>query len=56
MVALSLWKIVRCLDFVTPMDGSHVILECSSLLRFVTLMDGSIVITDGSSFVEFFLL
>ena len=34
MVALSLWKVVRCLDFITPMDGSPVIIEGSSLLRF----------------------
>ena len=34
MVALSLWKVVRCWDFVTLMDGSLVIMEGSSLLRF----------------------
>ena len=34
MVALSLWNVVRCSDFVTPMDGSLVIMEGSSLLGF----------------------
>ena len=34
VVALSLWKVVHCLDFVTPMNGSLVIMEGSSLLRF----------------------
>ena len=34
IVALSLWKVVRCLDFVTLMDGSLVIMEGSFLLRF----------------------
>ena len=34
MVALSLWKVVCCDDFVTLMDCSLVIMEGSSLLRF----------------------
>ena len=34
MIALSLWKVVHCYDFVTTMDGSLVIMECSLLLRF----------------------
>ena len=34
MVALSLWKVVHCWDFLTEMDGSLVIMESSSLLRF----------------------
>ena len=34
MVALSLWKVVCCLDFVTPMDASLVIMEGSSLMIF----------------------
>ena len=34
IVAMSLSKVVRCLDFVTPMDGILVIMEGSSLLIF----------------------
>ena len=37
MVALSLWKVVCCRDFVTPMDGSLVIMEHSLLLIFLLL-------------------
>ena len=37
MVALSLWKVVRCWIFVTTMDGSLVILEGSLLSRFLLL-------------------
>ena len=29
MVALSLWKVVYCRDFFTPMDGSLVVMEGS---------------------------
>ena len=32
MVALSLWKVISCWDFVTLMDGSLVIMEGSLLL------------------------
>ena len=31
MVAFSLWKVVCGCDFITPMDGSHVIMEGSML-------------------------
>ena len=48
MVAMSLCKVVHCGDFVTPMDGSLVIIEGSSLLS-VTPLDGSLVIMEGSS-------
>ena len=34
MVALSLWKVVICWDFIILMDGSLVITEASSLLIF----------------------
>ena len=34
MLALSLWKVVRCCDFVTPLDASLVIMEGSLLSRF----------------------
>ena len=54
MATLSLWKVVCCRDFVTPMDGRLLIIEGSSLLSFVTPMDGSLVITQGSLFVEIF--
>ena len=37
MVALSLWKVVCCRVFVTPMDGSLVITEGSLLSRFLLL-------------------
>ena len=37
MVALSLWKVVSCRDFFTPMDGSLVIMEHSLLLIFLLL-------------------
>ena len=37
MVALSLWKLVCCRDFVIPMDGSLVIMEGSLLSRFFSL-------------------
>ena len=37
MVALSLWKVVCCRDFVTPMDGSLFIIEGSLLSRFLAL-------------------
>ena len=37
MVALSLWKVVCCRDFVTPMDGRLFIMEGSLLSRFLLL-------------------
>ena len=37
MVVLSLLKVVRCSDFVTLMDGSHVIMEGSFLSIFLLL-------------------
>ena len=37
MIVLSLWKVVYCLDFVTPMDGSLVIMEHILLLIFLLL-------------------
>ena len=37
VVALSLWKVVRCLDFVTPMDVSLVIMEGSMWSIFLLL-------------------
>ena len=37
MVALSLWKVVYCRYFVTPMDGSLVIMEGSLLSIFLLL-------------------
>ena len=37
VVALSLWKVVRCLDFITLMDASLVVMEGSLLSRFLLL-------------------
>ena len=57
MVALSLWKVVCCLDFFTPMDGSLVIMEGSLFFHiFVNPMDGSLVIMEGSLLFIFLLL
>ena len=43
--------------FVTPMDGSLVIMEGNLLLRFlVTPMDGSLVIKEGSLLLRFLFL
>ena len=38
MVALSLWKVVRCRDFVTQMDGSLVFMEDSLLSRSLLII------------------
>ena len=48
MVALSLWKVVCCYDFVNPMDCSLVIMQGSLLMRFVTPMNANLVIMEGS--------
>ena len=53
MATLPLWKVVRCLDFFIPLDGSLAIMESSSSVDFVTPMDGSIFIMDGSSLLRF---
>ena len=53
MVALSLWMVVCCLDFITPIDGSLVLMEGSLLLRFFTPMDGSLFIMEGSLLLKF---
>ena len=37
MIALSLWKVVCCRDFDTPMDCSLVIMEGSLLFTFLLL-------------------
>ena len=56
MIALSLWNIVRCRYFVTPMDGSLVIMKGSLLSRFyVTTMDGSLIMMEGSLLSRFLL-
>ena len=49
MVALSLWKVVSCWDFVTVMDGSLVDI-------FVTPMDGRLFIMEGSLLSRFLFL
>ena len=54
VVALLLWKVVFVPIFITLMDGSLVIMECSMLSRiFVTPMDGSHVILEGSLLSRF---
>ena len=56
MVALSLWKVLRCWNFVTLMDGILVIWKVVRFWDFVTLMDGSLVIMEGSLLSIFLLL
>ena len=56
MVALSLWKVVCCHDFVTLRDGRLVIIEQSVVDIFVTPMNGSLVIMEGTLLSKFLLL
>ena len=44
MVALSLWKVICCRDFFTPMDGSLVIIE-GSLLSIFLLLDWMVALS-----------
>ena len=46
---------ISLLIFVTPMNGSLVIMGDSSLLRFVTPMNGSLIIMGDSLLLSFVL-